>query len=290
MTNKNNVIKTSSLTPFVRSIVIDKDTEYCGTGAYNQSFVEGTYLCKNCGLALFSSTNKFHSNTGWPSFDRELEGSVKKLLDNDGVRTEILCARCNGHLGHIFYGEQLTKSNTRYCLNSASIEFVPIKEIKDTGEAILAAGCFWGVEYYFNKLKGVVKTEVGYTGGQAQDPSYQLVCSNNNDHVEAIRVIYDTSLLSYEQIIKYFYEIHDFTQVDGQGNDIGIQYLSTIFYYNQNQYDIALATKNILATKGYAVATQLRPVSTFWPAESYHQEYYNKNNDKPYCHLWKQIF
>ncbi|MGI4775651.1 MAG: bifunctional methionine sulfoxide reductase B/A protein [Janthinobacterium lividum] len=284
------MIKSDSLVPQARAIILDKKTEYCGTGIYDKFSAEGTYLCRNCGLALFNSLNKFHSNSGWPSFDQELEHNIKKLLDEDDIRTELLCNRCNAHLGHIFYGENFTKLNTRYCINSLSLEFVPMMGIVDTEEAILAAGCFWGVEYYLSKLKGVLKTEVGYIGGKILSPSYEQVCSSSNNHLEAVRVIYDASVISYEEIIKFFYEIHDFTQTDGQGADIGTQYLSTIFYYNQNQYDKAFLIENILKAKGYVVATQLRPVSTFWPAESYHQEYYNKNGNKPYCHLWQKIF
>ena len=249
----------------------------------------GTYLCRNCGIALFDSKDKFSSGTGWPSFDREIPGKVKKLLDSNGVRTELLCNRCEGHLGHIFFGEGFTNSNSRYCINSLALEFVEYN-VLDTEEIILAAGCFWGVEYLFKKLKGILKTEVGYIGGHVNDPTYQLVCTEKTEHLEAMRVLYDPEQINFEHIIQFFFEIHDFTQMNGQGIDVGSQYLSKIFYYNQQQYQQALDIIKILQIKGYAVATELVKITTFWPAEEYHQEYYSKTKSEPYCHIWKKIF
>jgi peptide methionine sulfoxide reductase msrA/msrB len=159
-----------------------------------------------------------------------------------------------------------------------------------TEEVILAAGCFWGVEYHFSKLNGVLKTEVGYTGGFVDDPLYELVCNSNTSHVEAVRIIYDPKIIDYRHIIQFFFEIHDFQQEDGQGGDIGYQYLSNIFYYSEVQKKLASDIIHQLQDMGYKVATQLKPVTTFWKAEDYHQKYYNKNGQLPYCHSWKQIF
>jgi len=134
----------------------------------------------------------------------------------------------------VIYGEGHNDLNTRYCVNSIAIEFIKFNDLNDTEEAIVGAGCFWGVEYYLQKLEGVLKTEVGYIGGRIDNPTYKQICETNTGHVEAVRVIYDPRVISYEQLLKYFFEIHDFAQQDGQGPDIGEQYLSKVFYYNAN--------------------------------------------------------
>lgn len=158
-----------------------------------------------------------------------------------------------------------------------------------TEEAIFAGGCFWGVEYLFKKLP-VIKTEVGYTGGLTKTPRYDQVCSGSTGHVEAVKVLYDPNRISYEQLARYFFEIHDPTQKSGQGPDIGEQYLSRIFYVNEQQKTIAEALIKELKKNGYEVATQVLPASTFWPAEDYHQDYYIKTGKEPYCHVYKKRF
>lgn len=215
---------------------------------------------------------------------------MRNVPDADGRRTEILCARCNAHLGHIFSGEGMTAKNIRHCVNSVSLDFVPDLTVVDTEEAIFAAGCFWGVEYYFKKLPGVVKTEVGYSGGRKQNPTYQEVCAGNTGHFEAMRVLYDPSKINYEGIAKYFFEIHNPTERTGQGPDIGQQYLSVIFYYNDAQEKIAEKLIQQLRAKGLAIATKVHPVSTFWRAENYHQDYYKKTGKSPYCHIYTKRF
>lgn len=278
------VLKTSSLPPPLLQVIRDKSTEYPFTGEYNNSEEVGTYLCRQCGLALFRSKTKFHSGCGWPSFDEEIVEAVKQVPDADGQRTEIVCSRCNAHLGHVFKGENLTLKNTRHCVNSVSLDFVADVNVKDTEEALFAAGCFWGVEYFFKKLHGVVKTEVGYAGGKKLNPTYEEICNGNTGYLETIRVLYDTGKINYEEVAKYFFEIHDPTQANGQGPDRGEQYLSAIFYYNNSQKNIAKKLIVELNAKGYQVATQLRSASTFWRAEQYHQDYYQKTKKNPYCH------
>lgn len=284
------LLKTKSLPPFLVKIICNKATEQPFTGNYNNTEDGGTYLCRQCGLALFRSQTKFHSGCGWPSFDEEIEGTVERFPDPDGHRTEIVCARCKGHLGHVFQGEGFTANNVRHCVNSASLDFVSDFSVNDTEEAILAAGCFWGVEFYLKKLDGVLKTEVGYTGGQQNNPSYEDVCAGNSGHFEAIRVVYDPEKLSYEALIKYFFEIHDPTQANGQGPDIGEQYLSVIFYYDEKQKHVAEKIKSELEKRGYKIATQILPISIFWPAETYHQDYYTKTGKNPYCHRYTKRF
>lgn len=282
--------KSQKLTPLELSIIRDKSTEHPFTGEYEKWDMPGTYLCKQCGISLFRSHAKFHSSCGWPSFDEELKGQVKQQIDEDGRRTEIVCARCDAHLGHVFQGEGFTSKNIRHCVNAASLEFVSDLTIEDTEEAIFAAGCFWGVEYYFKKLPGVLKTEVGYTGGHKHNPTYEEVCSGTTGHIEAIRVLYDPSKLNYRELAKYFFEIHDPTQTNGQGPDIGHQYLSVIFYFDEKQKQIAEELIRELEQKQLKVATQLLPVTAFWKAEEYHQDYYEKMQKTPYCHRYQKKF
>lgn len=278
------VKKLLSLTDSAVAILRDKATEPRYSGNYLEPFEKGTYLCRQCGLALFRADNQFASACGWPSFDSELPGAILRLPDQDGRRTEILCHRCHGHLGHVFLGEGLTSKNLRHCVNSLSIEFVSSNDVMDTGEAIVAAGCFWGVQYYFDKLDGVLKTEVGYIGSHIDNPTYEDVCSKTTGHVEGIRVVYDVNRLSYEDVIKYFFEIHDPTQANGQGPDIGEQYLSRIFCFDDEQHQTAAKVIAYLRQHDCDVVTELLPMSVFWPAEEYHQDYYEKTGKSPYCH------
>ena len=229
------LLKTASLPPHLLHIIRDKGTEKPFSGEYIVTSVVGTYLCRQCGLALFRGDAKFNSSCGWPSFDDQIMNAVHNELDPDGRRTEIVCRRCHAHLGHVFCGEGLTAKNIRYCVNSVSLDFVTDGTVMDTEEAIFAGGCFWGMEYYFERLDGVLKTEVGYIGGTTDNPNYESVCSGSTGHYEAVRVVYNPDKISYENLVKYFFEIHDPTQYDGQGPDRGTQYLSRIFYYTRSE-------------------------------------------------------
>lgn len=284
------MLKTDSLTPNQLKIIQNKGTDYPFTGEYDELEQPGSYLCRQCGLALFRSQTKFHSGCGWPSFDQTILDMVLQQADLDGLRTEIVCQRCKAHLGHVFKGEGFTINDLRYCVNSTSLDFVADSQIQDTEEAIVAAGCFWGVEYYFKRLVGVVKTEVGYTGGHTINPSYHDVCNINTGHFEAVRILYNPSQLNYSDIIRYFFEIHDPIQINGQGPDIGEQYLSRIFYYDSAQKEKAGQLLQQLMQQGYLVSTQILPVSIFWRAEDYHQDYYQKTNKEPYCHYYTKRF
>lgn len=276
--------KTASLTPLAKRIICEKATEYPNTGLYNQVVTQGTYLCRRCGLALFRGSSQFSSGCGWPSFDEDIIQAVNQVPDADGRRTEILCARCDAHLGHVFIGEFLTQKNVRHCVNSASIDFVVDNTVLDTEEAIMAGGCFWGVDHFLKQIPGVLRVEVGYTGGVTSEPNYDQVCRGNTGHYEAVRVLYDKEKTDYHSILKRFFEIHDPTQKSGQGPDIGPQYQSAVFYYNQEQLKEAETLIQQLRQRGYQVATHLLPVQIFWPAEEYHQDYYSKHRKAPYCH------
>lgn len=282
--------KSASLTPKQISILKDKGTEPAFSGHAIEAVEQGSYICRQCGHVLFRADNQFTSTCGWPSFDDELEGSVTRVPDADGRRTEIVCSRCDAHLGHVFMGEGYTAKNLRHCVNSIAIEFVDDEHVLNTEEAIVAAGCFWGVEHLFKKLEGVLLTEVGYLGGELDEPSYEQVCGKNTGHLEALRVVYDSDRVSYEDVIKYFFEIHNFSQADGQGPDLGPQYLSAIFYFDAAQKKIAEEVVSELTQREFQVATSLLPVTTFWPAEDYHQDYYVKTGSDPYCHMWGKIF
>jgi len=283
--SENLMINNTSLTPEEQRIIINKGTEYPFTGKYNDFFEKGTYLCKQCGVALFRSDDKFASHCGWPSFDDEIPNAIQRQTDADGVRTEILCSNCGAHLGHVFLGEQLTPKNVRHCVNSLSLDFVPFENVSKTQKAIFAAGCFWGVEYYFKTAPGVLRTRVGYTGGSTVNPTYQEVCTNTTGHAEAIEVIFDPEKTNFEELCKLFFEIHDPTQLNRQGPDVGEQYRSAVFYLNQEQKQTTEKLINILKEKGLNVVTQVVPAAPFYEAEEKHQDYYNKTGSKPYCHF-----
>jgi peptide methionine sulfoxide reductase msrA/msrB len=284
---KNNMFK--KLTPEEERVIINKGTERPFSGKYYKHFESGTYTCKRCGAALFESSSKFRSGCGWPSFDDQIAGAVKWKPDADGVRTEIICNNCGGHLGHVFSGEYLTKKNLRYCVNSVSMDFIVADEQK-TAKAIFAGGCFWGVEYHFQRVPGVISAKSGFTGGHVENPSYRQVCTGKTGHAEAVEVLYDPNKTSYEQLAKLFFEIHDFTQHNRQGPDIGTQYRSVIYYFDNQQKEAASRLIETLRQKGYDVKTQVQPAKKFWPAEKYHQDYYKKTRKTPYCHRYKKIF
>jgi peptide methionine sulfoxide reductase msrA/msrB len=272
-------------------VIEKKGTEAPFTGKYNNFSESGTYICKKCGAALYNSSFKFKSDCGWPSFDDEIKGAVNRYPDPDGVRTEIECASCGAHLGHVFTGERLTDKNIRHCVNSVSLDFVPAKlEAGRYGTAIFAGGCFWGVEYFMQKTPGVITVTSGFTGGHVKNPSYREVCTGTTGHAEAVKIIYDPRKTSYEALLKLFMEIHDPTQVGGQGPDLGDQYRSEIFYLNEEQKKTAEKNINILKAKGYRVATLLTKASEFYDAEGYHQDYYFKNGKLPYCHGYTKRF
>lgn len=208
------------------------------------------------------------------------------------MRTEIVCTNCGAHLGHVFEGEGFTPKNTRHCVNSISMVFVPnsIENTSKTDTAIFCGGCFWGVQYYFENKKGVIYTKVGYTGGKIDNPTYEDVCSHTSGHIEAIEIVFDSSIVSFRELAILFFEIHDFTQVNRQGPDVGEQYRSEIFYLNDKQKETATELIKILTQKGFKVATKLSKSTKFWDAENYHQHYYEKKGSRPYCHFYKKIF
>jgi len=288
--NAQDKMKRNKLTPEEKHIIINKGTEPPFSGKYWNFNENGTYICKYCNVPLYNSSDKFNSNCGWPSFDDEIPGAIKRQIDADGRRTEILCSNCNGHLGHVFEGEKLTDKNIRHCVNSLSIKFMPAKENPAHQKAYFGGGCFWGTEFYFQKHDGVISTTVGYTGGSKENPTYKEVCSGNTGHAEVVEVVYDPEKVAYEKLAKLFFEIHDFTQVNRQGPDIGTQYRTEVFVTTEKQKKTTERLIEILSSKGYKVATKVTTANKFWKAEGYHQDYYDIKGSKPYCHAYKKIF
>ncbi len=277
------------LTPEEEAVIVHKGTEPPFSGEYDDFFGAGVYTCRRCGAMLYRSEDKFRSGCGWPAFDDEIPGAVKRLPDADGRRTEIVCANCGGHLGHVFVGEHMTAKDTRHCVNSISLLFVPADEVK-YGRAIFAAGCFWGVEYWFQQQPGVLDTTVGYTGGHTDHPTYEAVHSRTTGHAEAVEVIYDPARVSFEDLAKLFFEIQDPTQVDGQGPDLGREYRSAIFYVDEAQRQTAERLIADLEARGMEIATELAPAGAFWPAEDYHQDYYREKGAAPPCHVRRKLW
>lgn len=294
---KDKTMKTMPpLTPEEERIIIHKGTEYPGTGKYLGNKAKGTYVCRACGSPLYRSEDKFESGCGWPSFDDEIPGKVKRSTDADGRRVEITCANCGGHLGHVFTGERFTDKNTRHCVNSISMHFIPegekLPEAAGTAQdqkpgpatAVFGGGCFWGVEDIFSRTPGVLDAVSGYSGGSTVDPTYDDVCSGRTGHAEVVRVTYDPSEISFEALARLFFELHDPTQLNRQGPDRGSQYRSILFYNNDEEKRVAQELVTLLINKGYDVVTELVPAAPFYPAEEYHQDFIRKHPGRP-CHL-----
>ena len=285
-----NEMALNKLTSEEERVIVHKGTEPASSGKYDKFSAEGTYTCKQCDAPLYNSSDKFSSNCGWPSFDDEIDGAVKRTIDADGRRTEITCAKCGGHLGHVFLGEQLTDKNIRHCVNSISMNFIPAGQETTTMKAYFAGGCFWGTEHLLKDVAGVLATSVGYMGGRTNNPTYREICSGQTGHAETVEIEYDPSMISYEKLARFFFEIHDPTQVNRQGPDIGDQYRSAMFYSDDNEKEILENLIQILKGKGFDVATELAKAGTYWDGEDYHQDYYAKNGQSPYCHIYQKRF
>ncbi len=284
--------KIDTLSDEEKNVLIHKGTQAPYIGKYTNEKSNGVYTCKICETPLYKSSDKFDSNCGWPSFDDAIEGAVKRVPDADGRRVEIVCAKCGGHLGHVFEGEGFTDKNTRHCVNSISLKLDVKKEKKDSSlsYAYFAGGCFWGVEYYLEKLDGVKEVSSGFMGGHVKNPGYYEVVAGKTGHLEAVEVIYDKSKISFEKIARTFFEIHDPTQTNGQGPDIGEQYLSAVFINDEDERNTIKKLMALLDENGFDIATKILPSAEFYKADEGHQNYYNKKGSQPYCHGYKKRF
>lgn len=237
-------------------------------------------------MPLYHSEDKFESGCGWPSFADAVPGAVRRVPDADGQRVEILCAHCGGHLGHVFEGEGFTDKNTRHCVNSLSMSFSARGSDEEKaafgprqgrcglhGHGHCGRGVLLGVEDAFHKLLGVCEAVSGYTGGHVPAPGYEDVSRGDTGHAEAVRVTFDPSKVTYEQVLRRFFEIHDPHPAQPPGSGCGEQYRSAVFYLDEEQKAVAEKLMTRLRELGYTVVTQLRPAGAFYEAEAYHQRF-----------------
>lgn len=290
-------------------------TQQCGTeppfrNAYWDNHRPGIYVDVISGEPLFSSLNKFDSGSGWPSFTQPLKGTditEKKDASHGMERIEVRSKMADSHLGHVF-NDGPGPGGLRYCINSASLKFIPVEEMEQAGygqylepfvkaglvkqakleTAIVAGGCFWGMEEIIRKIPGVTKTTVGYTGGTAKNPTYEQVCTGTTGHAEAIQIEFDPSQITYEKILNYFFRMHDPTTLNRQHNDVGDQYRSAIFYTSPSQKEAADLVKAQWNSSGKfdrPIVTEITAASTFYPAEEYHQKYLVKHPNGYTCHV-----
>ncbi|MBI3296946.1 MAG: bifunctional methionine sulfoxide reductase B/A protein [Elusimicrobia bacterium] len=297
------------LSPLQFDVTQKSGTERPFDNAYWDNHKPGIYVDVVSGEPLFSSFDKFESGTGWPSFTRPLaSGNITEKTDRSffSTRTEVRSKHADSHLGHVF-PDGPKPTGLRYCMNSASMRFIPAEDLekegygeyaalftktmkKPTGKketATLAGGCFWGMEDIIRKLPGVLGTVVGYTGGHLDNPKYEDTHGSKSGHAESVQVSFDPGVTSYEELLGYFFRMHDPTTPNRQGNDIGTQYRSAIFYHTDEQRAAAEKVKAAVDASGKwkrPIATEIVPFKKWWAAEDYHQDYLAKNPGGYTCH------
>ncbi len=316
------------LTPEQYQVTQQEATEPAFRNQYWDNHEAGIYVDVVSGEPLFSSLDKFESGTGWPSFTKPLEPDNVTTKEDRLLwmkRTEVRSKHADSHLGHVF-DDGPKPTGQRYCMNSASMRFVPVDRLEAEGygqylalfgkagtsngpaggavpasdkrtasdsiakreTAILAGGCFWGVEEILRAIPGVISIDAGYTGGNLSNPTYEDVHTGRTGHAEAVRVVFDPSKVSYEDLLGWFFRLHDPTTLNRQGNDVGTQYRSAIFYQDDRQKRIAEQVKTKVDASGKwkrPLTTEIVPASEFWMAEDYHQDYLQKNPGGYTCHF-----
>jgi peptide methionine sulfoxide reductase msrA/msrB len=297
-------------------------TQECGTeppfqNAYWDNHEDGIYVDVVSGEPLFSSKDKFDSGSGWPSFTKPLEPNVTEKKDTTYgmVRVEVRSKNADSHLGHVFDDGPKDKGGLRYCINSASLRFIPAKKlaaegygqyasqfplVKQDGVAdtkageetvYLAGGCFWGMEDIIRTIPGVTFTEAGYTGGWLKNPKYDDTHDSKSGHAEAVKVIFDPKKITFADLLeKWFFRMHDPTTLNRQGNDVGTQYRSAIFFMTDQQKTVAEEVKARVDKSGLwkkPVVTEIVKATEWYPAEEYHQDYLQKNPGGYTCHYMR---
>lgn len=293
-----------NLSDLQKHVIYHNGTEKPFENEYWDHKEEGIYVDIVNGKALFSSTDKFDSGTGWPSFYRPIEDSImeKEDLSHGMSRVEVRSKNSDIHLGHVFDDGPQDQGGKRYCINSAALKFIAKSDLEKEGygkylklfdsnsleKAVVAGGCFWGTEDLIAKYEGVIDVVNGYSGGHIPNPTYEIVRTGLSGHAESVEITFDPSKVSYEKILRFFFQIHDPTTLNQQGNDIGTQYRSTIFYLSDNQKKIAeelIIKANNSGVFDGEVVTTIEKFNGFYKAEEYHQDYLEKNPNGYTCHL-----
>jgi peptide methionine sulfoxide reductase msrA/msrB len=293
-----------ALTPDQYRVTQRNGTERAYSGEFWLHDEPGIYVDVVSGEPLFASVDKFDSRTGWPSFTKPVDGRnvvTKRDFTMLFPRTEVRSAHGDSHLGHVFKDGPRNRGGLRYCINSAALRFVHRDDLEAQGygdyvtlfskedsmseykTATLAGGCFWGMQDLIRRQPGVVSTRVGYTGGRNANATYR----NHPGHAEAIEIVYDPAQTDYRALLEFFFQIHDPSTKDRQGNDLGSSYRSAIFYVDDEQKQVALDTIADVDACGLwpgKVVTEVAPASDFWEAEPEHQDYLLRIPNGYTCH------